>query len=139
MEKELFEHSCLSLSLYFQAQTHLSLFFFPFSPAICLVLQHQSYGNHEINVFSVNILSADITDSNDSNIRNVHKFNSSLLFPLCVFLCQGASAKQMGTAAALPRLFHDSIPNNKFLVNAKLNTFKLFNRSPHTLLGIILQ
>lgn len=58
---------------------------------------------------------------------------------VCVSESEKSPAKQMGIAAVLPRLFHDSIPNNKSLLNAKMNTFKLFRRGLHSLPGIILQ
>lgn len=40
---------------------------------------------------------------------------------------------QMGTAAVLPRLFHDWIPNNKSALNAKMNTCKNSNCSTEAL------
>ena len=55
-----------------------------------------------------------------------------------VCVCEWGPVKQMGTAAVLPRLFHDWIHHNKSILNAKMNTCKNPNCStgapPHTVL-----
>lgn len=80
-----------------------------------------------------------------SKILNACALRSSISF-VCVCVSVGLGEKdggkerpsedpveQMGTAAVLPRLFHDWIPNNKSTLNAKMNTCKHSNYSTEAL------
>lgn len=97
--------------------------FFSFCVCVCLYLQQrqEDYETHKINLCSINV-QVTMTLRAITQIHALYIYWISVC--LCVCVCEQGPVKQMGTAAVLPRLFHEWIPNNKSILNAKMNTCK---------------